>query len=141
MSLVHKCGPLPDDLRLLARELLIGLDDRELLEEGPVSVGGAPGWAQTARARLEGRGVELRTVTRRLGKCSLDWVLVGPGSLAPVRDDFERWWASFRTADDTAAGEGTPDTAGAPSPTGPADGAGATAGGGAAGTPSAEPGP
>ena len=98
MSLVQQCGVLPDDLRLLARELLIGLDEREIIEEGPVSVGGAPGWRIAARARHEGRAVRLRAVTRRLGPCSVDFLLIAPQQSPDLEADFQGWWGSFRAS-------------------------------------------
>jgi len=90
-----------------ARELLIGLEDREIVEEGPVLVDGAPGWAILAHATSEGRAAGLRTVTRRLGDCSLDWILVFPfedqalaeGRVRGLEEDFSDWWSSFRVTE------------------------------------------
>ena len=125
MSLVQKCGPLPEDLQLLARELLIGLEGREVVEEGGVTVDGAPGWAMAVRATDEGRAARLWTVTRLLGECSLDWILVVPGSGEAFTADFADWWDSFREAPDRedppAARTATPP---APAPTEASPGAG-----------------
>ena len=98
LSLVQKCGPLPGDLQILARELLIGLEERQIEEEAAVTVNGAPGWRIVARVAYEGRAVRLHTVTRRLGECSLDWIAVAPLERVGLGAEFDAWWASFRAA-------------------------------------------
>ncbi len=107
MSLVQKCGRPVEEPRILSRELLVALDAPQRLSEGPVEVGGAPGWALTARAAGAMGPVQIKAVTRRLGDCTLDWVLVTPGPRAADEALFDRWWASFRApGPDAAAGAG-----------------------------------
>lgn len=104
MTLTQACQRSEIPLPVLAREILLGLDAREVRSAGPVEVGGAPGYRQVARARLGDRTVDVKTVTRRVDGCSLDWILVAPDGLEGVEPLFDRWWASFRPADPAEGG-------------------------------------
>jgi len=94
MSLVERCAAAPGQPRLAARQLLIGLDDREFLEDQPCQVGGMTGWLQSLDASDGEVRVHLRTVTRLESGCSLDWVLVAPPG-ARLDAAFDAWWASW----------------------------------------------
>ncbi|MGI9432012.1 MAG: hypothetical protein ACR2PQ_07350, partial [Myxococcota bacterium] len=94
MSLVERCAAAPGQPRLAARQLLIGLDDREFLEDRPCEVGGTTGWLQSLEASDEAVRVHLRTVTRLESGCSLDWILVAPPG-AGLDAAFDAWWASW----------------------------------------------
>ena len=94
MSLVERCAAAPALPRLAARQLLIGLDDREFLEDRSCEVGGMAGWLQSLDASDEETRVHLRTVTRLESGCSLDWVLVAPQG-AGLDATFDAWWASW----------------------------------------------
>jgi hypothetical protein len=105
LSLLERCGAPVAEPRLLARELLIGLEQRE--EEGgaAVVVAGAPAWRQAVRATADGRRVELRSVTRVAGDCTTDFVLVAPHVDAGMEADFDAWWRSYRPGPEPAPGE------------------------------------
>jgi hypothetical protein len=105
MSLIEECGLPPAEPRILARQLLIGLEGRKLVEEGPVGEGGSPGWRQRVDAARSGEPVRLETVTRVIGECSYDWILVVPGGLEELESVFDRWWRSFRSGAEEAGVE------------------------------------
>lgn len=81
---------------VLARQLLIGLRGRAVTGSGPVSVAGGEGWSQRITASQDGAAVHMKTVTRVLEGCVLDWVLVTPGGIEALEADFDRWWSSLR---------------------------------------------
>jgi hypothetical protein len=105
MSLMEQCGSPAPEPRLLARQLLIGLEGRTLLSEGPLEGGGAPGWVQRIDAVEGGEVVRLKTVTRVIGQCGYDWILIVPGELGEHEAVFDRWWKSFRGTASEAKGE------------------------------------
>jgi hypothetical protein len=97
MSLAVRCGRPPRAApQLLARQLLIGLEERHVLEEGPVTLAGGPAWRQTVEARDGGTAVRLDTLTGVLGGCVHDWVLVSPEGTPAAAPEFEAFWSSFR---------------------------------------------
>ena len=107
MSLLERCGRSSTDPRILARQLLSGLEGRTLVEEGPLGEDGAQGWIQRVEATASGKVVRLKTVTRVSGECSYDWILVAPGGLEGMEPVFDRWWMSFRSSADGAEGGGS----------------------------------
>jgi hypothetical protein len=52
-----------------------------------------------------GKVVRLKTVTRVIGECSYDWILIAPGGFEGPETVFDRWWRSFRSSAGEAAGE------------------------------------
>jgi hypothetical protein len=100
MSLLERCGRSSADPRILARQLLIGLEGRALVAEGPIGEGegGAEGWIQRVEATAGGKVVRLKTVTRVSGACSYDWILVSPGEIEGLEAVFDGWWMSFRSS-------------------------------------------
>ena len=106
MSLIEECGLPPAEPRILARQLLIGVEGWTLVEEGPVGEGGSLGWQQRVDAARNGETVQLESVTRVIGQCSYDWILIVPGELGGLETVFDRWWRSFRSgAPKVEAGE------------------------------------
>lgn len=105
MSLVEHCGRAPAKPRVLARQLLIGLEGPTLLEEGPVGADQAEGWMQRLEATADGEALQLKTVTRVVGECSYDWILVARGGLEGSEAAFDDWWRSFRIIEPDAGGE------------------------------------
>ena len=51
LSLLSRCTRADATPKVLAQRLLIGLQKRELIERGPIVVGGLAGWFQRLRAR------------------------------------------------------------------------------------------
>jgi hypothetical protein len=72
MSLQSRCGRPVATPAIMARQLLIGIEDRDLRQAGPVAVDGRDGWTQTFDARTEGGPVRVKTVTLVAGRCTFD---------------------------------------------------------------------
>lgn len=97
LSLLSDCAPTRSSPQLLARNLLIGFDDRQVLRSAPTEIHAAHGWWQSVRARDEGKLFYLESVTLKTDECVFDWVLVSPH---PVEDTewestFEQWLLTF----------------------------------------------
>jgi hypothetical protein len=105
MSFMEECGSPPPEPRVLATQLLIGLEGRTLLSEGPVGAGETPGWMQRIDAVQDGAAIRLKTVTRVIGQCGYDWILIAPGEFEEHEAVFDRWWESFRSSTPEAGGE------------------------------------
>jgi hypothetical protein len=107
MSLQSRCGRPVATPAIMARQLVIGIGDRELHRAGPVTVDGREGWAQTFDARAEGGSVRVKTVTLVAGRCTFDWTLAGSADFAGAERSFDAWWQSFRLTPGAVA-EGGP---------------------------------
>jgi hypothetical protein len=81
---------------LMARLLVIGFRDRELVAAGPVSVDGRGGWEQAFDTSSEGSAVRVKTVTLVAGDCAFDWILAAREPVGSVEQAFDAWWQSFR---------------------------------------------
>ena len=66
------------------------------LEEGGLTLDGAPAWMLRGEAFEEGRAFRLKAVTRVAAGCTDDFLLLSPGELASHEAAFDRWWASYR---------------------------------------------
>jgi hypothetical protein len=97
LSLIERCGRPLAKPRILARQLLIGLEGRKLTGEGPLPSDESRGWVQWVEAPAEGGVIRLKTVTRVIGTCSYDWILVVSDGLERHEPVFDAWWGSFRT--------------------------------------------
>jgi len=104
MSLIEHCGRSVAAPRSLARQLLIGLEERTLVEEGPLDADETWGWVQRLDATADGERLQLKTVTRVIGACSYDWILIVPGELERHEPVFDDWRRSFRSATPEAGG-------------------------------------
>jgi hypothetical protein len=105
MSLVSECPGSEAPPAVLARHLVIGIDDRALVHAGPVQLRGLPGWSQTFDAVEGERSIRLKTVTLAGSDCTFDWILVTPDSFDRIERGFDRWWRSFRPAERMARRE------------------------------------
>jgi len=105
MSFVEHCGRAPAKPRVLARQLLIGLDRPRLVEEGAVGADETEGWMQRLEATAGGEALQLKTVTRVVGQCSYDWILVSRRGLEGPEPAFDAWWKSFRSFEPEGDGE------------------------------------
>jgi len=95
MTLLSECRAVAEARPgLLARQLLIGLGERELVASHPIALRGNPGWQQVFRTLDGSTQLEVRSVTIRGSRCTFDCVWVGRVGAESVRD-FERWWSSF----------------------------------------------
>jgi len=96
LTVMSECRPVGEArASLLARQLLIGIDERQRVESHPVALHGDPGWMQVFRTLDGRREVEVRSVTIRGGRCVFDMLWVGPPG-APGADAFDGWWSSFQ---------------------------------------------
>lgn len=107
MSFLRACGRRRErDPRVEARQLLLGLEERQLVEDRALRVAGAPGWLQQVEARDEDREAHLKTVTRVAPPCREDWVLATPGPPGAAEEVFDAWWGSYRPAPTESGGPG-----------------------------------
>jgi len=95
IAMQSSCGPAAS-ADVMARHLLIGIRDRELVASNPIEVDGRSGWQQIFEVRRGEGGVRVETVTLVAGRCTLDWILAAPAAEAPGEAAFEAWWQSFR---------------------------------------------
>jgi hypothetical protein len=80
----------------MARHLLIGLRERELVEAHPVVIAGTSGWMQVVDTSNAGYPVRLKTITLVVRQCSFDLVLGStPARFATVEPVFDVWWGGF----------------------------------------------
>jgi hypothetical protein len=96
LSMQTRCGRPVASAELMARHLVIGFRDRELVAAGPVAVDGRGGWAQVFDTGSEGLAVRVKTVTLVVGDCAFDWILAAHEPIGSVEQDFDAWWQSFR---------------------------------------------
>lgn len=85
---------------VLARQLLIGIQDRQVIERDEVDVAGRPAARTLVDARQEGSQARVRIETIVLSdkRCVYDLVHVAaPDAFADTRADFTRFVDSFRT--------------------------------------------
>ncbi len=94
LSLLWRCGRRPVSGNLLARRLLGGLDEAELLSEGPEAVPDG-GWRQRARVTDRGKTAHLVSVSRRQAGCDWDFVLVTPRPDDAAEATFDEWMGTF----------------------------------------------
>ena len=104
LSWLRECQGRKVSARTASRELLRGITESEILDEGPVSVDGGEAWQVAARVRAEGGAAELRAVTRVGGGCTDDWVFAAPVG-GGTEGLLEAWWPSF-AGPEVAAGTG-----------------------------------
>ena len=84
----------------LARQLLIGLRDRALIERGSTEIGGRPASRAVLDGRLDGSPARVRmeTLVMADGRCVYDFMYVAPpATFDTTRADFTRFVDSFRT--------------------------------------------
>jgi hypothetical protein len=95
-----ECGdePARRDVSVLARRLFLGLQAREVLENGAATVDGVPALRSVMEARVSGRDdrVRLEAYVVKDARCVYDLVYVAPAEgFAEGRADFQRFVESF----------------------------------------------
>jgi len=84
-------------LDILTRHLLFGLKDIEILQQAPRVLNGVPALETVARARLEGRELQLHSYVVRRDGCIYDMVYVAsPQDYASGEPGFGRMMGGFR---------------------------------------------
>ena len=105
MALQSRCGRPVAAPAVMARHLVIGLDERTLRQAGPVVLEGLDGWVQVFDTRQDGVVVRVKTVTVVAGGCTFDWTLAAAGSFEDAESAFDAWWQTFHLdAESVAAG-------------------------------------
>ena len=94
LTLMSDCARGDAPPALLARQLLIGTPEREVVRSEAVALAGAPGWFLVFQTREEGTEVTVNALTLASDGCTFDWLWVAPGR-PEVAPWFERWWGSF----------------------------------------------
>lgn len=94
------CGPATSRRRLadLERQLLLGLRERETLEEGETSLAGRRGVHVVVEGRMQDSAerVRIESYTVKDGRCVYDLLYVSPpASFESSRGDFARFVGSF----------------------------------------------
>lgn len=85
---------------VLARQLLVGVRDRSVIERGEVQVAGRPAVRAVFDGRLEDSKTKVRieTVVVKDERCIYDFMYAAPeATFAVTRSDFDRFVDSFRT--------------------------------------------
>ena len=85
---------------VLARQLLIGLRDRVVIERGTIQVAGQTASRTVVDGRLEDSktSVRIETLVMKDGRCVYDFMYVAPpATFDATRADFTRFVDSFRT--------------------------------------------
>ena len=95
IALQSRCGRPVADAAVMARNLVVGVGERTLLQAGPVAVGGSNGWLQTFDVVSDGIEARVTTVTAVIEDCTFDWTLVSKGEPLETRQAFDTWWATF----------------------------------------------
>jgi hypothetical protein len=91
----HQARYVPLDI--LTRHLLFGFKNIEILQQAPQALNGVPALQTVARARLDGREVQLRGLVARRDGCIYDIVyFASPQDYSPGEPSFERMIAGFR---------------------------------------------
>jgi hypothetical protein len=95
LSLHSECDRVPPAPQVLARALLIGIDEKVLRQSGPVAVRDWQGWSQVLDVQEGARVLRLKTVTLVAEACSFDFVLVAGDDFEALETGFDAWWAGF----------------------------------------------
>ena len=84
-------------LDILTRHLLFGFKNMEVLQQAPRVLNGMPALETVARARLDGREVQIHSFVVRRDSCIYDMVyFASPQDYARGEPSFERMVAGFR---------------------------------------------
>jgi hypothetical protein len=97
MVVKSRCGRPVAGAQIMARHLLIGLPERDIVEARPVSIAGRSGWLQVIDTSNAGGRVRLKTVTLVAHACSFDLLLASSAArFARLEPAFDAWWQGFR---------------------------------------------
>jgi hypothetical protein len=84
-------------LNILARHLFFGFRDMEVLQQEPQALNGVPALRTVARARLDGRDVQVNSYVTQRDGCVYDMVyFASPEDYARGEPSFERMMAGLR---------------------------------------------
>ena len=96
IAMQSSCGRPVAAADVMARHLLIGIRDRDLVASRPIEIDGHGGWQQIFEVRGAATRVRVETITLVAGRCTLDWILAGPAGEGSGEAAFEAGWQSFR---------------------------------------------
>jgi len=103
LSLQSRCGKPVAHPAIMARNLVVGVGGRELVQAGPIIVAGTNGWIQTFHMQPGGVTIRVTTVTAVIDECSFDWGLATRGESPNANHAFEAWLGSFELDPDDRA--------------------------------------
>ena len=97
IGVAAQCKDVEDvGLESLAQQTLIGLENREVVEQGRTDVQGREAASWVVKGSLDGVQVVIGLVTLRRGKCVYDLNLVTtPGSFEKARPEFKTFVEGF----------------------------------------------
>jgi hypothetical protein len=96
VTLLSRCGRPVAEPAQMARHLVIGLPNRNLVQAGPLVVAGRNAWTQTFDTVRDDVTVRVKTVTVVVGDCTLDWILSATEPFQAAEASFDAWWQSIR---------------------------------------------
>jgi hypothetical protein len=99
LTVQSECGRKPARPQLQAYGLLIGVEQKRLLQSGPVAVGPWPGWSQRVDVGDQARPLHMKTVTIVAQSCTVDFLLLAGDDFESAEAIFDRWWQSFEMPD------------------------------------------
>lgn len=112
LALSSHCEELEFRPAVLARQLLVGLKNRELLSKEEFDFAGGRAFRQRVTSEDEEGGlIRMRTVTLVRAGCVVDWVMVSKHDVPEVDASFDRWWNAFDPGSMPAPVSATPETA------------------------------
>ena len=79
----------------MARHLLLEIPRYTVRQNGPVEVGGAPGWRQTFDAAEGDAVIRVKTITAVTSRCALDFILSARVGFERAEPSFDAWWGSL----------------------------------------------
>lgn len=83
-------------LSVLARHITFGLEGRELLDRGEVTLGGRSAWRSLIQGRLDGAPVKVETYVMKDQRCVYDFLYVAPPEgFAAGEGEFRAFVRSF----------------------------------------------
>ncbi len=95
LALSSHCEEAVTDPVILARQLLVGLKQRERVSSERFEFAGGQAFRQTIESTQDDTPLRTRTVTLVRADCVVDWVLVAKKETQGLDSTFDLWWQSF----------------------------------------------
>jgi hypothetical protein len=102
-AISSRCEVPETELRILARHLVIGLEERVRVRAENFEFAQGAAYSQVFDAVVAEAPVHAKTVTWFRAGCVVDWYLVTTGSLVEVEPAFDSWWRAFDPGEIPAA--------------------------------------
>ena len=95
LAISSHCDETVTDPAILARQLLVGLKQRERVSSERFEFAGGQAYRQTIESILDDTPLRTRTVTLVRADCVVDWALVAKKETEGLDSTFDLWWQSF----------------------------------------------